>query len=112
MLANNYQQKFAQMQTQKQNPYLVQKVLSASPEQLILYIYDAAIVACARKDRVKAAQAMQELINALNFEERKVATTFYNMYQYILKLIHQQDYDDAKSMIKEIRDTWAKAMNL
>ncbi len=110
MLMSNFMQR--QRFVQKQNPYLVQKVLSASPEQLIMYIYDAAIVACARKDQGKAAQAMQELINALNFDERKIATTFYNMYQFILSQIHKKNYEDAKKMIKEIRETWAKAMNL
>ena len=98
--------------SKKTNPYLVQKVLSASPEQLILYIYDAAIAACANTNQTKAAEAIQELINALNFEKREVANTFYQMYQHILHLIHNQKFDRARELIKEIRDTWAKAMKL
>jgi flagellin-specific chaperone FliS len=94
------------------NPYLMQKILSASPEQLILYIYDAAIAACGNEDQSKAAEAMQELINALNFEKRKVANTFYQMYQHILHLIHNHKFERARDLIKEIRDTWAQAMKL
>ena len=47
------------------NPYLTQKIMSASPEQLVCYIYDAGIVACKKKDTTKAGQAIRELINAL-----------------------------------------------
>lgn len=94
------------------NPYLVQKILSASPEQLILYIYEAAITACARKNQPKAAEAIQQLINALNFKERTVANTFYQMYQNILELIHNKKFDAAKRLLTEIRNTWAKAMKL
>ena len=36
------------------NPYLVQKVMTASPEELIKYVYDAAIGACAREDHRRA----------------------------------------------------------
>ncbi len=96
----------------KHNPYLTQKVLSASPEQLILYIYDASISACGREDHIKAAEAVQELINSLNFKEKKVASTFYGMYQYILNLIHEKDFEEAQVLLKEIRNTWANAMNL
>ncbi|HMA63185.1 MAG TPA: flagellar export chaperone FliS [bacterium] len=96
----------------KPNPYLVQKVLSASPEELILYIYDAAIAACANENHSKAAEAIQELINSLNFEKRTVANTFYRMYQHILHQIHNGKFERARELIKEIRDTWAQAMKL
>lgn len=96
----------------KANPYLAQKIMTASPEQLILYIYDASISACGRKDRRKAAEAIQELVNSLNFKEKKVAGTFYNMYQYILNLIHNQNFEEAQVLLREIRNTWAEAMKL
>ncbi|MBN2279924.1 MAG: flagellar protein FliS [Candidatus Marinimicrobia bacterium] len=96
----------------KVNPYLAQKIMTASPEQLILYIYDASISACGRKDRRKAAEAIQELVNSLNFKEKKVATTFYNMYQYILNLIHNQKFEEAQTLLRDIRNTWAEAMKL
>jgi flagellin-specific chaperone FliS len=98
--------------TKKVNPYLAQKIMTASPEQLILYIYDASISACGRKDRVRAAEAIQELINSLNFKEKKVAGTFYQMYQYILNLIHKNEFDEALVFLREIRSTWAEAMKL
>ncbi len=96
----------------KANPYLAQKIMTASPEQLILYIYDASISACGRKNQARAAEAIQELINSLNFKEKKVATTFYNMYQYILNLVHDKNFEEAQVLLREIRSTWAKAMKL
>ncbi|MCF7885364.1 MAG: flagellar protein FliS [Candidatus Marinimicrobia bacterium] len=113
MNANPYlKHRQANTKGKKTNPYLVQKVLSASPEELILYIYDAAIAACGNSDQSKAAEAIQELINALNFEKRTVANTFYQMYQHILHLIHNNKFNRAKELIREIRDTWAQAMKL
>lgn len=96
----------------KVNPYLAQKIMTASPEQLILYIYDASISACGRKDYIKAAEAIQELINSLNFKEREVATTFFQMYQYILSLVHKREFEEAQLFLREIRNTWAEAMRL
>ena len=96
----------------KVNPYLAQKIMTASPEQLILYIYDASISACGRKDHVRAAEAIQELINSLNFKEKKVAGTFYHMYQHILTLIHKKQFNEALVLLREIRNTWAEAMRL
>ena len=64
------------------NPYLMQKVMTASPEQLISYIYDIAISACAQKDHIKATQAVQELINSLNFDYKEQSLTFFRIYRY------------------------------
>ena len=38
------------MQKAKMNPYLEQKVMTASPEQLIAYVYEVGSASCARKD--------------------------------------------------------------
>jgi flagellin-specific chaperone FliS len=72
------------------NPYLAQKVMSASPEQLIAYVYDTAIAACARQDRSKALSAIHILINSLRFDDKKVAFTFYNVYKSILDRIYKK----------------------
>ena len=50
----------------QQNPYLLQKIASTSPEELIVYIYEAAIKACNQEDQRRSLEAVQELINALN----------------------------------------------
>ena len=98
--------------TGNQNPYLVQKIMTASPEQLIVYIFDAGIAACGQENKVKSMQAVQELINSLNFDHKPVAATFYSMYRYILDQLHQMNFEEAKKMLTELRQAWVKAFNL
>lgn len=94
------------------NPYLVQKIMTASPEELVAYMYDVAIAACNRKDKVKACEVVQQLINALNFEYKEASTTFYRMYSYILDQIHKNKFGEARNMLSELRQTWCKAMKI
>ena len=53
---------------------------------------------------------MQELINALNFEHKQIATIFYQMYNFILDKIHKQKFQEAKELLSELRETWANAI--
>ena len=96
----------------KLNPYLVQKILTASPVQLIIYIYDVAISSCARNDKIKSSEAVQDLINALNFEHKDIAITFYRIYNVILNKIHKNKFQEAKDMLSELRETWQKAIKI
>ena len=95
-----------------QNPYLVQKFMSASPEELIAYIYDYGVTACAQKDPVKARMAVNNLIQALNFDYKEVATTFFSVYRYLKHLINQRRFDEAKAILSDLKNTWSKAFNL
>ncbi len=94
------------------NPYLAQKVLSASPEQLITYVYDAAIAPCSRQDRSKALSAIHILINSLRFDDKKIAFTFYNVYKRILDRIYKSRFEEAKGMLSDIRSAWNQAMKI
>ncbi|MCK5520032.1 MAG: hypothetical protein KAI81_02880 [Candidatus Marinimicrobia bacterium] len=102
----------AYAQTNQTNPYLVQKVMTASPEQLVLYVFDAASLACKRKDKDKAMQALQVLIGSLKFDYHEIATNFYNTYHGIINVINQDKYDLATTMIADIKGTWQEAMNV
>lgn len=106
MVPGNY----SKSQAQQVNPYLMQKIMSASPEQLISYILDAGITACAKKDYSNASKAVQALINALNFDYKEISLTFFNVYRYINRLIQKGQFDEAKEMLADIRKTWSTAM--
>ncbi len=101
-----------QTKRRQQNPYLVQKIMSASKEELISYIYDAAITACAQKDSVKARNALNALIQSLNFDYKETANTFLNVYRYLMNLINQKKFDEARVMFSDLKKTWARAFNL
>ena len=96
----------------KKNPYLVQRIMTASPEQLIAYIYDAGIAACIQENKAKGLQAVQELINSLNFKHKEMAVSLYQIYNYVLNQIRSNNYAEAKNILSELRSTWNKAFNL
>ncbi len=96
----------------QKDPYLAQKVFSASPEQLIAYIYDVAIKACLQENQSLALEAVQELINALNYEHKDLAVNFYNTYEYIQSEIRKSNYSKAQIHLKDLQQTWKKAFNL
>lgn len=97
------------LRAKNMNPYLVQKVMSASPEQLIAYVYEAGITACARGDRAKAINAVSTLIKALNFEHKETAVTFFNVYRYLNRLIYKGKLDEAKTIFSDLKQNWSQA---
>lgn len=99
-------------QQKPKNPYLEQKVMSASPEQLIAYIYDAGTTACIKKDRDLAAKAVGALLSSLNFEYKETAGTFYSVYRYLRFLVMKGRFDEAREIFSDLRKTWVKAFKL
>lgn len=101
---------------QYQDKYLEQKILSASPKQLIAYIYDAAIASCTKRDIERATAAIGILINSLNFDENEkvedMSSKFHVYYDHILYLVREKRFDEARDNLKEVRDAWVKAMNV
>jgi len=105
------QQKTVKRPTPK-NPYLVQKIMSASPEQLISYIYDAGIKACAQKDRDKGLKVVRALIQSLNFDHKEAATPFYNVYRFLNYSLSCGNFSEAKEYFTTLKTTWAKSMKV
>jgi flagellin-specific chaperone FliS len=92
--------------------YLEQEVLSWSKEKIILKMYDLFIIANKKGDVNKMSRVLIELMGALNFEYEETATRLYRLYEYCQRAIFQKKYDEALSIIQELRDTWSKAFNL
>ena len=91
------------------NPYLKQKIMSASPEQLVCYIYDAGITACKKKDTTKAGQAIRELINALNFDYKEMALPLFDLYKYCLNNVNSDNFEHAQEILEGLREAWYEA---
>lgn len=96
----------------KLDPYLVQKISSASPDQLISYIYDSAISACGKNDPVMASKAVRELIKSLNFKYKETAINFYNVYRYINHIILNGKFSEAREMLVDLKNTWTSSMKV
>ena len=95
-----------------ENAYLTQKIFTATPEELIVYLFDAALVACTKKDRELSTRAIQELINALNFDYQDLATGLFQLYRYSLNKIQRGEFGQAKEILSELKATWVQAMKV
>jgi len=94
------------------NPYLKQKIFSASPEQLVSYMYDAIIAACHRKDQERALRGLTGLVNALNFDYKDVAVPLYQLYNYCLEQARKKKFDEVEGLISGLKAAWVEAMNV
>ena len=104
------------------------KVLTASPAELTLLLYEGAIKFCniammgieekniqKAHDNIKKAQAIIEELQATLNHSYKVAEDFDNVYRYIYDLLVQANMHKDKEIleralteIRGMRDTWKK----
>ena len=96
----------------EKDPYLTQKIFSASPEQLVSYMYDAIIAACHGKDQERALRGLMELVSALNFDYKDISVPLYQLYQYCLDQVRKRKFDEVKGLIGGLKAAWTAAMNV
>jgi len=96
----------------RMDSYLVQKIMTASQEQLIAYVYESGANSCAQKNANKARRAVQVLVQSLNYDMKEVTPTFYNVYRYLNHLINRRRYNEARQVFLDLKQTWSKAFHL
>lgn len=96
------------MQQQLGRRYLEEQINGMSPVQLLVRIYDVALVSCDRQDRERLSRALVELIAALNFEHREVSVGLFRLYQFCLARAKAGDFAAVKPILSELRDTWSE----
>lgn len=104
----------AHNQKARLNQYLLKEILEATPQQLIIKLYDFAIVNCQRQNLEKTNAALQELINALRFEGdgvAEVANGLFKLYQFCQEQMRKKNHEVVYKILTELRDTWLKAIN-
>ncbi|MBI1938131.1 MAG: flagellar protein FliS [Ignavibacteriales bacterium] len=97
----------------KTNSYLVNQINNASPQQLIMKVYDFAIINCQKNEMIKTNEALQVLINALNFDDpsaREISNGLLRLYQYCQDQMRKQNTGVVLKILKELRDTWNNSM--
>ena len=97
------------------NPYLIKEIIEATPQQLLIKIYDFAIVNCQRKNLEKTNAALQQLINALSFETeevKEISAGFLKLYLYCQNQMRKKNHDEVIKILTELRDEWTKAFNM
>lgn len=96
------------------NTYLANEILNASPQKLLLKVYDFAIAQCSNKNIEKTNRALAELISALKYEGEEVAEIsngLRRLYEYCQDEVRKQNFDIALEILTELRTTWIKAFN-
>ena len=117
------------------NPYAQynnNKIMTASPQELTLMLYDGAIkfnnIAMAAIDEndvqkahiniMKVQRIIEEFQMTLNFKY-EVANDFNNVYNYIMGRLREANMTKDKEILEEVsthlhtmRDTWKEAMKL
>ena len=94
------------------NQYNQNSILNATPEELILKLYDLCLVCISKKDVKKASLVIAELIASLNFDFHDEAMGLFRLYRFCQDCLFKEEYEDALSIMKELRETWAQAFDL
>lgn len=96
------------------NEYLVKEIMEASPQQLLIKIYDFAIANCQRHELIKTNNALQELINSLNFdhpEAKEISVGLLRLYQYCQDQMRSRNYQEVYRILTELRSSWVEAFS-
>jgi flagellar protein FliS len=91
--------------------YATTQLQGMTQQQMLLQLYDFAIAGCVAHDAKKASAAIVELIAALNFDYEEIATGLYRLYDYSLREVKAQRFDNARKILGDLRETWHQAFS-
>lgn len=92
--------------------YQQNQILNLSPTELILKLYDFAIVSIKKGDIRKANQVITELIGSLNFEYQEVSLGLFKLYRYCQDCLYNGRINEAIDIFEDLRRSWATAFDL
>lgn len=98
----------------KANAYLVKEIMEASPEKLLLKVYDYAIIHCQKGDMEKTNKAISELIYSLDFNDEKgkqIAFQLLRLYQFAQDEMRKGNKEIVLNILNGLRDTWSESFN-
>ncbi|HMQ52844.1 MAG TPA: flagellar protein FliS [Anaerolineae bacterium] len=89
--------------------YLINQINSASPLDLLIMGYDAALIGCGQRDLERTTRALTVLREALDYSyDPDIALGFFRLYQYCADLARKGEYDEAAHLLRELRDAWVE----
>ena len=121
-----------QSQSSPANQYLANKVMTASPQELSLMLYDGAIKFCnraiiniqngeieeAHKSLIKAQNIIEEFMIVVD-RKREVGNNLFLIYDYMYRRLVEANLhkdisiiEEVLGLIKELRDAWKTAMDI
>jgi len=111
--------------------YLRNKILNASPMELIIILYEGAIAACARARElfgpgrrrdtcealVRAQNMVRELRSSLDMSRGDIAAGLYRLYSYMIQRLVEanvrrkpEHIDEVLRILTELKRTWVEAL--
>jgi len=111
--------------------YLRNRILNASPMELIIILYEGAITAlkkakecAAAKDRprmceqvIRAQDMVRELRNALDMTRGEIAEGLYRLYTFMVQRLIKANLekevkyiDEVLTMLADLKNTWLQAV--
>lgn len=109
-----YSSTFAAKKPNKLNQYLVNEITQATPKQLLIKIYDFAIINCKKQNLAKTNEALQVLISSLSFENKEVSqvsTGLLRLYQFCQEQMRKKNYSIVYEILTELKASWIAAFN-
>lgn len=100
---------------QKQNAasaYLVKEIMEATPQKLLLKVYDYSIQQCQLHDVAKANKGIGVLIDSLNFSDedaKPIAMQLLALYQFSQDQMRKKNFDIVYKILTDLRDAWVQA---
>jgi flagellar protein FliS len=97
----------------KLNPYLANQILNAQPEQLLIKVFDFAIVHSEKKDMIKTNNALQELIGMLRFDDeifKDLSLNLLRLYQFCQDQARKNNFIIVTKILTELRESWLQAI--
>ena len=104
----------ARQQYNRANAYLTKEILEATPQKLLVKIYDYTIVHCKKGNMLKTNNGIQELINGLNFdleEAKDITSGLLMLYQFCQDQMRKGNNDVVCEILTTLKETWISAFN-
>lgn len=87
--------------------YRANQINGASPLDLLIMTYDAALAAAGQSDLARFTRALGVLRDGLDYSyDAEIALGFFKLYQYCGDLARKGEFDDAAFYLRELRDAW------
>ncbi|MHB1162588.1 MAG: flagellar export chaperone FliS [Chloroflexota bacterium] len=94
------------------NSYRNNAVLGLTPGELVLKLYDMGLSALANRDAQRASRVLAQLMECLDFRYHDVAFGLFRLYRFCMDEIKRGEYDVPTRILRDLRDTWAKALGV
>ncbi len=90
--------------------YIEHDLLSKTPQELVLAAFDLGLKGCRTHDRALVRDVLTELIAALDFDQ-PVAGNFLVLYDYALREVRENRFEQPERILSCLRDAWKQALD-